>query len=378
MTASPSQRVRVGLDDRSYDIVIEPGALARAGALIRETIGNRPLILVSDEIVAGLYREKLETSLAAAGIAAPPAVLIAAVEESKSLENYARAAEAILALGIDRKTVILALGGGVVGDLAGFLAATLLRGIDFIQIPTTLLAQVDSSVGGKTGIDSAHGKNLIGAFHQPLLVIADTDTLMTLPPRELKAGYAEVVKYGLLGDAEFFEWLDANGTSVLDGDSAAQVQAVAICCKAKAAIVAADEREGGQRALLNLGHTFGHALEVESGFGAQRNGETVLNHGEGVSIGMVIAFDLSVRLGFCQSNDLMRMRAHLWSHGLPVSPPRGVAFDANALIHRMQGDKKAEGGRLTFVLVNAIGHAFVARDVDRGAVEIALNHALAA
>jgi 3-dehydroquinate synthase len=372
MTASPSQRVRVGLDDRSYDIVIEPGALARAGALIKDVVGSRPLILVSDETVAGLYRAKLEASLAAAGIAAPPAVLIAAGEESKSLENYARAAECILALGIDRRTVILALGGGVVGDLAGFLAATLLRGIDFIQIPTTLLAQVDSSVGGKTGIDSAHGKNLIGAFHQPLLVIADTDTLMTLPPRELKAGYAEVVKYGLLGDADFFEWLEANGASVLDGDSAAQVQAVAICCKAKAEIVAADEREGGQRALLNLGHTFGHALEVESGFGG------VLNHGEAVSIGMVIAFDLSVRLGFCQPNDLMRMRAHLWSHGLPIAPPRDVAFDANALIHRMQGDKKAEGGRLTFVLVNAIGHAFVARDVDRGAVETALNHALAA
>jgi 3-dehydroquinate synthase len=372
MTASPSQRIRVGLDSRSYDIVIGPGLLAQAGALIKDVIGNRPLILVSDETVAQIYRPKLEAALAAAGIAAPPAVLVPPGEESKSLESYARAAESILALGIDRKTVILALGGGVVGDLAGFLAATLLRGIDFIQIPTTLLAQVDSSVGGKTGIDSAHGKNLIGAFHQPLLVIADTDTLMTLASRELQAGYAEVVKYGLLGDSDFFDWLEENGASVLGGDPLAQVHAIGACCKAKAEIVAADEREGGQRALLNLGHTFGHALEVESGFGG------ALNHGEAVSIGMVMAFDLSVRLGHCPANDLMRMRAHLRLHGLPVSPPRNVPFEAHALIQRMQGDKKAEGGRLTFVLVNAIGQAFIARDVDRGAVEIALNHALAA
>jgi 3-dehydroquinate synthase len=367
-----AQRVRVGLGERSYDIAIGPGLLAQAGMLIKEIAGNRQLILVSDETVAQLYRPKLEAALAAAGIAAPPAVLVPAGEESKSLESYGRAAEGILALGVDRKTVILALGGGVVGDLAGFLAATLLRGIDFIQIPTTLLAQVDSSVGGKTGIDSAHGKNLIGAFHQPLLVIADTDTLMTLPSRELKAGYAEVVKYGLLGDLDFFEWLDEHGAAVLDGDAEAQVHAIAACCKAKADIVAADEREGGQRALLNLGHTFGHALEVECGFGH------VLNHGEAVSIGMVMAFDLSVRLGMCPANDLMRMRAHLRAHGLPVSPPRDVPFQAHALIGRMQGDKKAEGGRLTFVLVNGIGQAFVAKDVAVGAVETALNHALAA
>ena len=372
MNAPPSKRVRVGLGARSYDIVIEPGALARAGALIAEVAAERSLILVSDETVAGIYRPKLEAALAAAGIAAPPTVLIAPGEESKSLASYARAAEDILALGVDRKTVILALGGGVVGDLAGFLAATLLRGIDFIQIPTTLLAQVDSSVGGKTGIDSVQGKNLIGAFHQPLMVIADTETLLTLPSRELKAGYAEVVKYGLLGDYDFFEWLESNGAAVLDGEPTAQVQAIADCCRAKADIVAADEREGGQRALLNLGHTFGHALEVESGFGG------ILNHGEAVSIGMVLAYDLSVRLGFCHPNALMRMRAHLRAHGLPVSPPRDVPFEAKALIRRMQGDKKAERGRLTFVLVNGIGRAFVARDVDSSAVETALNHALAA
>jgi 3-dehydroquinate synthase len=372
MSGSPTELVRVGLDGRGYDIVIGPGLMNRLGGLIKDTVGDRPLILVSDETVAGLYRSKVEGALAAAGLKVPPAVLIPAGEESKSLESYARTAEEILALGVDRKTVILALGGGVVGDLAGFLAATLLRGIDFIQIPTTLLAQVDSSVGGKTGIDSAHGKNLIGAFHQPLLVVADTDTLTTLPSRELKAGYAEVVKYGLLGDRDFFDWLDENGADVLQGDPAAQIHAIATCCKAKADIVAADEREGGQRALLNLGHTFGHALEVESGFG------NVINHGEGVSIGMVMAFDLSVRLGHCPPNDLMLMCAHLRTHGLPVSPPRDVDFDAHALIRRMQGDKKADRGRLTFVLVNGIGQAFVARDVAASVVETALTHALAA
>ena len=372
MTTSPVQRVRVGLDSRAYDIVIGPGLMNRLGGLIKDVIGDRPMILVSDETVAGLYRSKVEAALAAAGFPAPPAVVVPAGEESKSLANYADAAERILALGIDRKTVILALGGGVVGDLAGFLAATLLRGIDFIQIPTTLLAQVDSSVGGKTGIDSATGKNLIGAFHQPLLVVADTDTLTTLPSRELKAGYAEVVKYGLLGDRDFFDWLDENGAAVLQGDPAAQIHAIAVCCKAKADIVAEDEREGGKRALLNLGHTFGHALEVESGFCG------LLNHGEAVSIGMVMAFDLSVRLGHCQPNDLMLMRAHLRAHGLPVSPPRDVDFEPHALIRRMQGDKKAERGRLTFVLVNGIGGAFVARDVPAGMVESALTHALAA
>ncbi len=372
MSAPAVERVRVGLAERAYDIAIGPGLLGQLGALVKATVADRPLVLVSDETVAGIYRAKVEAALAAAGLPIPPAVVIPAGEESKSLASYAEAAERILALGIDRKTVILTLGGGVVGDLAGFLAATLLRGIDFIQIPTTLLSQVDSSVGGKTGIDSVHGKNLIGAFHQPLLVVADTETLTTLPPRELKAGYAEVVKYGLLGDAEFFEWLEENGANVLQGDPVAQVQAIKRSCEAKAAIVAADEREGGLRALLNLGHTFGHALEAESGFG------TVLNHGEGVSIGMVMAFDLSVRLGHCPPNDLMRVRAHLRAHGLPVSPPHQVDFAPQALIRRMQGDKKAERGRLTFVLVNGIGQAFVAKDVAQSVVEAALSHALAA
>jgi 3-dehydroquinate synthase len=369
---APLERIRVGLDKRGYDITIGPGLLGKAGAMIKEVAGDRQLVIVSDATVAKLYRAKLEASLEAAGLKALPAIIVPAGEASKSMEMYGKTAEDILALGIDRKTVLIALGGGVVGDLAGFLAATLLRGIDFIQIPTTLLAQVDSSVGGKTGIDSAHGKNLIGAFHQPLLVIADTATLTTLPSRELRAGYAEVVKYGLLGDADFFEWLEDNGTAVLEGEPAAQVQAVATSCKAKARIVEADEREGGLRALLNLGHTFGHALEVEAGFGHS------LNHGEAVSIGMVMAFDLSVRLGHCQPNDLMRVRGHLIAHGLPVSPPHDVPFAPHALIQRMQGDKKAERGRLTFILIRAIGDAFVARDVPASIVEAALAHALAA
>ncbi len=370
--SAAERTVRVGLDTRAYDIAIGPGLLVRLGALICKTVGDRQLILVSDETVARLYRTKVEAALAAEGIAAPPAVIFPPGEESKTLETYGRIAEAILAHGIDRKTVIVALGGGVVGDLAGFLAATLLRGIDFIQIPTTLLSQVDSSVGGKTGVDSVHGKNLIGAFHQPLLVVADTDTLQTLPSRELKAGYAEVVKYGLLGDADFFTWLEAHGAAVLAGEPKALVHAIAVSCKAKARIVAADEREAGQRALLNLGHTFAHALEAESGFGA------VLNHGEAVSIGMVMAFDLSVRLGHCPVNDLARVRAHLAQHGLPVSPPHDVPFEPHALIRRMQGDKKAERGRLTFVLANGIGDAFVAKNVAPSAVEIALVQALAA
>jgi 3-dehydroquinate synthase len=371
-TLIASETIRVGLGARSYDIVVGAGLIARLGALIQAVAADRPLVAISDANVAPLYLPRLEAALAAIGRPAPPAIVVPAGEGSKSLESFGRTAEQILALGIDRKTVIVALGGGVVGDLAGFLAATLLRGIDFIQIPTTLLAQVDSSVGGKTGIDSAHGKNLIGAFHQPILVAADTAALITLPPRELKAGYAEIVKYGLLGDVGFFEWLEANGAAVLNGDPAAQAYAVAASCRAKARIVEEDEHEGGRRALLNLGHTFAHALEAESGFG------DALNHGEAVSVGMVLAFDLSVRLGYCPVNDLMRARAHLMRHGLPVSPPHGVDFEPRALIRRMQSDKKAERGRLTFVLARGIGKAFVARGVDAEIVAASLTRALVA
>lgn len=365
------ENVRVGLGARAYDIVIGPGAITRADRLFTETVGDRPLIVVTDTNVAQLQLPKLEAALAASR-GQLRTIVVPAGEQTKSLESFRETAERILEVMPDRKTVLVALGGGVVGDLTGFLAATLLRGIDFIQIPTSLLAQVDSSVGGKTGVDSIHGKNLIGAFHQPRLVIADTDSLITLPPRELKAGYAEIVKYGLLGDARFFEWLEANGAALLSGDAKALAHAIAISCKAKARIVEADEREEGHRALLNLGHTFAHALEAETGFG------TDLNHGEAVSIGMVLAFDLSVRLGHCPAGDLMKVRAHLARHGLPVSPPRGFDFSTQALIARMQQDKKAERGRLTFVLAHGIGQAFVAKGVERSVVETALANALAA
>lgn len=365
------ETVRVGLGDRAYDIAIGPGAIGQSERMLGEAIGDRPLIVVTDTNVARLHLPKLEAALAV-GRGPLRTIVVPAGEQTKSLEGYGQTAERILRLGVDRKTVLLALGGGVVGDLAGFLAATLLRGIDFVQIPTTLLAQVDSSVGGKTGIDSRHGKNLIGAFHQPRLVIADTDALTTLPPRELKAGYAEIVKYGLLGDSAFFDWLETNGVAVLSGEPAALVRAISTSCKAKARIVEADEREAGQRALLNLGHTFAHALEAESGFG------TDLNHGEAVSVGMVLAFDLSVRLGHCPVADLMKVRSHLARHGLPVAPPRGFDFEPHALVARMQQDKKAERGRLAFVLVRGIGQAFVAKGVEQSVVESALANALAA
>ena len=367
-----SERIRVGLGPRSYDIVIGPRLIAGMGGLLSKTIGERPVVIVTDATVAGIYLPKLEAALVSPDGHTPHSVVVPAGEASKSLENYGRTAERLLSLGIDRGTVLLALGGGVVGDLAGFLAATLLRGIDFIQIPTTLLAQVDSSVGGKTAIDSAHGKNLIGAFHQPLLVVTDTDTLTSLPPRELKAGYAEIVKYALLGDPAFFDWLEENGAAVLAGEPEAVIHAIATSCRAKARIVEEDEREGGKRALLNLGHTFAHALEAESGFG------DALNHGEAVAIGMVMAFDLSVRLGLCSANDLARVRSHFVRHGLPVSPPHDLSFAPRALVGRMARDKKADRGKLTFILVHAIGKAFVARDVSPSSVEAALAYALTA
>jgi 3-dehydroquinate synthase len=255
----------------------------------------------------------------------------------------------------------VALGGGVIGDITGFAAAVALRGLDFVQIPTTLLAQVDSSVGGKTGINTRHGKNLIGAFHQPRLVLADTGILDTLPERELLAGYAEVVKYGLLGDKDFFTWLEGHGAAVRDGDPEARRHAVVRSCRAKATIVVADERETGQRALLNLGHTFGHALEAETGFG------DALLHGEGVAIGMVLAFDLSVQLGHCAAVDADLARRHLAAIGLPTSPAHalGNIWSAEALIGHMAKDKKVADGKMTFVLAHGIGDAFLSQGVTR-------------
>ncbi len=371
----PSQTVRVELGPRSYDVVIGAGLIVEAGERLAALFTGRPVTVVTDETVAGLYLGALEGSLGRAGIAhrsftVPPG------EASKSFDAYENLAEQILAAGIGRESIILALGGGVVGDLAGFLAATLLRGLDFVQLPTTLLAQVDSAVGGKTGIDTRQGKNLIGAFHQPRLVLADIAALETLPQRELRAGYAETVKYGLIGDEKFFTWCEANAFSLLKGERALRAQAVRHACYAKAKIVAEDEREAGQRALLNLGHTFGHALEAETGYGE------ALLHGEAVAIGTCIAFDLSVELDFCPADEASRVRAHFAAIGLPTAldaPQLGRRLPGpDALIDRMASDKKSKLGALRLVLARGIGKAFLAEDIDPVILRDFLGRAVAA
>ncbi len=365
-------RVAVALGQRRYDIHIGQGVLPAAGRLIGQTLDARRLVVISDETVATHWLAPLTAGLEPAGhrLLCPP-ILVPPGEATKSFEGLEALLARLLDAGVDRKTILIALGGGVIGDLVGFAAAIALRGLDFVQVPTTLLSQVDSAVGGKTGINTRHGKNLVGAFHQPRLVLADMDTLSTLPRRERLAGYAEVVKYGLLGDAAFFAWLETHGAALCDGDTALLRQAVAVSCAAKAAVVAEDEREAGRRALLNLGHTFGHALEAAAGFDGR------LLHGEAVAIGMVMAFDLSVRMGLCPAADAARVRAHLAAVGLPTVPPPGLG-DTASLLRLMAQDKKAEGGRLTLVLTRGIGRAFVARDTDPAAVAAILDEALAA
>lgn len=352
------ETVRVELGPRSYDIVVGDGVLAEAGALMGPVLRQDRVVVVTDENVAPLHLEALTRALANAGLSAE-AVVLPAGEQTKDFAHLERLVEEILERGIERDSTLVALGGGVIGDITGFAAATVLRGIDFVQVPTTLLAQVDSSVGGKTGINTGHGKNLVGAFHQPRLVLADSRVLETLPRREMAAGYAEVVKYGLINDEGFFSWLEGHGSDLLDGDHAAIRHAVVTSCRAKAAIVAADERESGSRALLNLGHTFGHALEAETGYS-----DTLL-HGEAVAIGMVMAFDLSVRLGLCRARDADRVRRHLGTVGLPTGTDFApvVLWDPARLTAHMTKDKKVRGGRLTFVLVRRIGEAFVTQDV---------------
>jgi len=362
--------VPVSLGDRSYSIHIGGGLLADAGRLVAEASpGVRRSFIVTDALVAPLYLEPLIGSLESAGVASDHRI-VAAGEASKAFAPLETVLEAMLAFGLERRTPVIALGGGVVGDLAGLAAALALRGVPLIQIPTTLLSQVDSSVGGKTAINSRHGKNLIGAFHQPGLVLADTDTLTTLPRRDLLAGYAEVAKYGLLGDAAFWTWLEANGNRLLDGDPEARAHAIAVSCRAKAAIVAADEREAGQRALLNLGHTFGHALEAECGYG------DALLHGEAVAVGQVLAFDLSHRLGLCPAGDAARVRAHLETVGLPVRPDPTRTWDVDRLLGHMARDKKVRDGRITFVLARGIGNAHLQDDVPAEAVRACLSAAL--
>ncbi len=358
-----NRTIPVGLGDRAYEVVIGHGLIAEAGRRIRPFLKRARVAVVSDTTVWALHGEALSAALAAEGIAASP-VLVAPGEQTKSFEGLADVSDRLLALELDRGDLIVAFGGGVVGDLAGFAAAIYKRGIDFVQIPTTLLAQVDSSVGGKTAIDHPRGKNLIGAFHQPRLVLADLDVLGTLPDREMRAGYAEVIKYGLLGDFSFFEWLEAHAAGVLAREPEALVHAVARSVEMKAEIVAEDEKEAGRRALLNLGHTFGHALEAETGYGE------ALLHGEAVAAGSALAFRFSAAQGLCEAQDARRAAAAIAAAGLPTRMDEVTAkpFSAETLVRHMGQDKKAEGGRLTFILARALGDAFVAKDVDAEAV----------
>ena len=356
------ERIAVGLAERSYDIHIGPGLLAHAGALLKP-LARGPVPVVTDRLLAALHLEELMVALRREGIDARP-VILEPGEATKSFAGLEELTGALLSSGVARDGLIVAFGGGVIGDLAGFAAGILKRGIAFAQIPTTLLSQVDSSVGGKTAINTGEGKNLVGLFHQPAIVIADTDVLNTLPRRERLAGYAEVVKYGALGDREFFEWLEAKGASVLDGDTDATVHAVARSCRMKADIVSRDERETGERALLNLGHTFGHALEAATGYSGR------LSHGEGVAIGMALAFRLSAKLGFCSGQDTERFIRHLRAIGLPaaIADIPGQRPAAITLLEHIRHDKKAKDGRPSFILVRGIGDAFVTDEVPSEAL----------
>jgi 3-dehydroquinate synthase len=365
--------VRVELGPRSYDIKIGGGLITRAGELSAPVLRQKRVIVITDTHVARLHLDALLQSLRGAGIAAESIVLPSG-EATKSFTELEALCDQLLALKAERGTTLVALGGGVIGDITGFAAAILLRGIDFIQVPTTLLAQVDSSVGGKTGINTAHGKNLIGSFYQPRLVLADIEALDTLPRREMLAGYAEVVKYGLINDPHFFSWCEGHAAGLISGEASARRYAIAASCKAKAAIVGADERESADRALLNLGHTFGHALEAECGYGDE------LLHGEAVAIGMVMAFDLSARLGLCPLEDAARVQRHLASLGLPTSPGwiDGRSWSSGRLVEHMSRDKKVKDGRIGFVLARGIGQAFTPAFADLAEVEAMLDEAIAA
>lgn len=362
--------VRVDLGARAYDVRIGPGLIARAGTEIAPLLRRRRVAVVTDETVGALHLDALRTGL---GDIAMTALALPAGESTKGWAQFSRAVDWLLGERVERRDIVIAFGGGVIGDLAGFAASVLRRGVGFVQIPTTLLAQVDSSVGGKTGINSVHGKNLIGAFHQPALVLADTDVLGTLSPRDLLAGYGEVVKYGLLGDADFFDWLERHGPALAAGDATARQHAVTRSVEMKARIVERDETEEGERALLNLGHTFCHALEAATGFSDR------LLHGEGVAIGCALAFELSQRLGLCSQEAPSRVRAHLKAMGMKcdLADIAGDLPGPDALLAMMAQDKKVVDGRLRFILTRGIGTAFVADDVDTDVVLGLLRDALA-
>ena len=376
-TADPDPRseqdretVRVELGPRSYDVLVGAGLVEQAGRHMAPLLPGRSAVVVTDRVVAEHYLDAALGSLQEAGFSCSH-LIVEAGERSKDMGTLGGVLEDILDCGIERSTVLVALGGGVIGDLTGFAASILLRGVPFVQIPTTLLAQVDSGVGGKTGVNSAHGKNLIGTFYQPRLVLADVATLGTLPLRERSAGYAEIVKYGLIDDPEFFAWLERNGPALVDGDRRLLRSAVAHSCRAKARIVAADERERGTRALLNLGHTFAHALEAEAGYDGS------LLHGEAVAYGIVLAHQLSATLGLCSEDDAARVAAHFRAVGLPSEADAlpAITWDTSALIERMKHDKKVQDGRMTFVLTHGIGQAFLSQDVPHGALRALLDRA---
>lgn len=366
-----TETVHVSLGDRSYDILIGSGLIARAGEEIAARLPGIRAAVVTDENLAKLHLPSLLDALEAAGINATP-VIVAAGEKSKGFATLETVTNDILKARLERGDAIIALGGGVIGDLAGFVAGIVRRGMNFIQIPTSLLAQVDSSVGGKTGINTAYGKNLVGVFNQPQLVLADTDILDTLSKREFAAGYAEVAKYGLIDQPEFFEWLENNWQGIFTGGAARQ-QAIATSCRAKAAVVARDERETGERALLNLGHTFGHALETATNYDSSR-----LVHGEAVAIGMVLAHQFSARLGLISEDIAVRVEKHLKAVGLPVSMKEIAGLpSADVLMSYIAQDKKVSRGSLTFILTRGLGQSFIAKDVNAADVEAFLQEKLA-
>jgi len=366
----PPLRVDVALSANPYQVVIGDHLIGHAGKHLAAVLPQKRAVIITDATVASLHLPALAASLMQSDFDLRQ-VVVAPGEASKSLSVYGQITDALLEEGVERRTAVIALGGGVIGDLAGFAAATVLRGLPFVQIPTTLLAQVDSSVGGKTGINTAFGKNLLGAFHQPRIVLADTATLATLPLREVQAGYAEIVKAGLIGDAPFYAWCEAHGPALLAGDRALQAEAVARACAFKAAVVTDDEREEkpeNGRALLNLGHTFAHALEAECGYGGE------LLHGEAVALGLVLAFRLSEKLGHCEPGLAHRIGAHLRACGMIAELGQMQRrFSATRLIAHMQRDKKMRDGRLNFVLAHGIGEAFTSRDVPQEAVQAVLQ-----
>jgi 3-dehydroquinate synthase len=365
------ERLRVDLAGRAYDIVVGAGVLASAGREITALRRGRRAFVVSDDNVARHHAGTLRASLDAAGLAHSSCVLPPG-EATKSFGVLEQLVGTMLDAGLERGDLVVALGGGVIGDLAGFAAGIVKRGLDYVQIPTTLLAQVDSSVGGKTAIDMPQGKNLVGLFHQPCLVLADTAVLDTLPARELRAGYAEILKYGLIGDAAFAEWVAANAKAILAGSGPERTRAIVTSCRMKARVVEADEREAGQRALLNLGHTFAHAIEACAGYSGK------VLHGEAVAVGCCLAFALSERLGLCPAGKAAAVRGWYAQAGLPTTlaqlPELGTTADD--LLEIMRQDKKATNGKLVFVLVRDVGKAFVARDVDETAVRQLLHEAL--